>query len=141
MDKTCTNCKKTLSITSFSFKNKKKNIRHARCKPCVNFFGSKHYRANLEEYKARSKKHRPLLRKRNKKYFNEYKELKRCKYCSESTAVCLDFHHRDASQKESAISRLIASNHSIETILKEVSKCDVVCSNCHRKIHAGIIKE
>jgi len=31
------------------------------------------------------------------------------------------------------------AKYPLDTILKEVEKCIVVCSNCHRKIHGGKI--
>lgn len=67
-----------------------------------------------------------------------YKELKstlKCKNCFESDPVCLDFHHRDKSEKEFSISMVIRRGFSKEKILAEIAKCDVLCSNCHRKAH------
>jgi predicted HNH restriction endonuclease len=30
--------------------------------------------------------------------------------------------------------------NSIDSIIKEIDKCLVICSNCHRKLHAGLIQ-
>lgn len=59
-----------------------------------------------------------------------------CTKCSESDPVCLDFHHRDPTQKVLEISLAIAS-WSIKRIQAEIDKCDLLCSNCHRKLHAA----
>lgn len=47
-----------------------------------------------------------------------------------------DFHHIDPSHKESSIS-LLFQNGSISDIAKEVSKCELLCANCHRIRHHG----
>lgn len=46
-------------------------------------------------------------------------------------AVALDFDHLVPSEKKFNISQSIV-NHSWESILLEIAKCQVVCSNCHR---------
>jgi hypothetical protein len=42
----------------------------------------------------------------------------------------MDFDHRDPSTKVRAVTRMI--NGSIERMLAEAAKCDIVCANCHR---------
>lgn len=51
----------------------------------------------------------------------------------------LEFHHLDSDHKDFIIGRIRASNISWEKIIKEIRKCALVCSNCHKEIHAGII--
>jgi 5-methylcytosine-specific restriction endonuclease McrA len=51
----------------------------------------------------------------------------------------LEFHHIDPSTKEDKIGRMTKSTHSPE-LLAELAKCVLVCSNCHKMIHAGIIE-
>ena len=46
---------------------------------------------------------------------------------------CLDFHHRNPSEKEYAWNDMI--NLSDEQILEELEKCDVLCKNCHAELH------
>jgi hypothetical protein len=47
----------------------------------------------------------------------------------------LEFHHRDAGQKKFNQDLRALSNRSWESIVIEASKCQLVCSNCHREIH------
>jgi len=59
----------------------------------------------------------------------------KCKICNNTYHFsCYDLHHRDPSLKDFTISTAI-SGKSIEKILKEVEKCDLLCSNCHRLFH------
>lgn len=64
-----------------------------------------------------------------------------CKMCGESNSTCLDFHHRNPQEKAICIGSSITSGYSIERIKKEILKCDVLCANCHRKLHAEERKE
>ena len=47
----------------------------------------------------------------------------------------LEFHHKDPSQKDFNVS---SKGHcrSWERVKKEIEKCNLLCANCHREIHA-----
>ena len=45
--------------------------------------------------------------------------------------VCFDFDHRERRHKVASINHL-RKNASEEALRDEMSKCDLVCSNCHR---------
>ena len=69
-------------------------------------------------------------------FIEDYKSKRQCERCGESDIRCLDLHHRDPSEKEVEIARIArAKGWKQERILAELAKCDVVCANCHRKIH------
>ena len=57
----------------------------------------------------------------------------KCLHCGENDPVVLDFHHRDAKQKRFQLIGSLCYSHSRKVILEEVSKCDVLCANCHRR--------
>lgn len=50
-------------------------------------------------------------------------------------AVELDFHH--PGDKESGISKMKRRPKS--EIAKEINRCVVLCANCHRRVHAGVL--
>lgn len=59
-----------------------------------------------------------------------------CKVCEYNKNLsALEFHHRDPNKKDSKLDMRTLSNRSMEYILEEVSKCDLLCSNCHREYH------
>jgi hypothetical protein len=68
-------------------------------------------------------------------WFKKYKSSLKCANCGENDPICLDFHHTDSSLKDNHVSKMIGHGNSINSILKEISKCEVLCSNCHRKEH------
>lgn len=73
-----------------------------------------------------------------KEYLISYKGGK-CQICGYSRCRdAMDFHHIDSSTKTFSISN---SNiyKNMEKMKQEVDKCMLVCANCHREIHAGII--
>lgn len=77
-------------------------------------------------------------RKEKKKKAIEYKGGK-CIICSYSRCdSALEFHHLDPKQKDFSISTNI--NWSFDKIKTELDKCVLVCSNCHREIHEGLIE-
>jgi len=54
-----------------------------------------------------------------------------CADCGGRFAQCsMDFDHRDPSTKVKNVTSMIMG--SIERMLAEAAKCDIVCSNCHR---------
>lgn len=68
---------------------------------------------------------------RNKLLVKQHLEANPCVDCGESRLPTLQFDHRDPSEKYETISRLRQRPTSVETLLAEIAKCDVVCANCH----------
>lgn len=96
----------------------------------------KKYTSDLNEYK----KGKTLTnsesvinwRKRVKIKLVEYKGGK-CEICGYNKYVeVLEFHHKDTKEKDFTIS---GKSWSYERLKKEVDKCIIVCSNCHKEIH------
>jgi hypothetical protein len=80
-----------------------------------------------EEVRARVKKIR--------KYVQDYKTENGCSLCHENHPACLDFHHNDPSLKDGNIAQSIANGWGLDRLRKEIAKCTLLCSNCHRKMH------
>jgi DNA-binding MarR family transcriptional regulator len=71
-------------------------------------------------------------RSSKRKLIQELKSGKSCLDCGhEYPHFIMDFDHRPDEQKLFEISKA-ANSRSIEQILIEVNKCDLVCANCHR---------
>ena len=58
-----------------------------------------------------------------------------CVKCGESDPACLDFHHRDGDEKQANLA-VVGASWSQARLEEELAKCDVLCANCHRKLHA-----
>ena len=74
---------------------------------------------------------------RNRDYVRSRKELGGgCCICGEGRLPCLDFHHKDPNTKKFSI--VAMHNYSLRVIDEEINKCMLVCSNCHRVLHAKL---
>jgi hypothetical protein len=57
-----------------------------------------------------------------------------CSQCGYNKSMAaLDFHHLDPNEKEFSIGR--AYTKTLDSTLKELDKCIILCSNCHRELH------
>lgn len=100
---------------------------------------------NRQYQLAYYRKNRPAMIKRTndrKKELREWViELKReliCSVCGTSgkdNPWAMEFHHNDDYEKKDTVSFLVSGGYGRRRIMKEISKCFPVCSNCHRKIH------
>jgi hypothetical protein len=50
----------------------------------------------------------------------------------------LDFHHLDPNKKDFGVSAK-GYTYSWENVKKELDKCIMLCSNCHREVHGGYL--
>jgi hypothetical protein len=61
----------------------------------------------------------------------------KCAKCLQNFPDCVfDFHHLDKNIKEESPAKMMNTN-STEKIAQELSKCILLCANCHRKEHFG----
>jgi len=75
-----------------------------------------------------------------KQRLKEIKENSGCVDCGETNHIVLDFDH--LKNKKYGISRMIHDGFSWQAIKKEIEKCEVVCSNCHRiRTHERLTKK
>ena len=67
----------------------------------------------------------------NARVVDAFKDIP-CMDCGQTfPTVCMDFDHRNPEDKSFAIAAG-KGNRSLESLIAEIDKCDVVCSNCHR---------
>jgi len=112
--KICSKCKEDLSIENFYTKSSTGNrTRTPYCKKCqMNY--------NLQ---------REIKRKIQ---MIEYKGGKCIKCGYNKNIAALDFHHLESDNKDFNIAHV---GGGLEKMKKELDKCILVCSNCHREIH------
>lgn len=74
-------------------------------------------------------------RRRLRAWVNERKRERGCQRCGVTDPAVLDFHHRDPVEKEQAVGEMVTYGHGRASLKAEMEKCDVVCANCHRRLH------
>lgn len=90
-----------------------------------------HYR-NVERNAERTLQRRAALRA----WVHKYKERSEgCSRCEEDDPACLDFHHVNPDEKTKNVSALITYEPSLDRLVEEIEKCELLCANCHRKEH------
>ena len=63
----------------------------------------------------------------------------KCQVCGYDKYVgALEFHHINPEEKDFGIASK-GYTYSWDKVKKEIDKCVLICANCHREIHAGII--
>lgn len=95
----------------------------------------KWYYKNKSHALNHQKRMTSIRRAKNSILFDSH--VKPCVICSEPEPACIDFHHLDPALKVGSVSSMANQGYSEQAILTEISKCVCLCSNCHRKLHAG----
>lgn len=134
MIKICNTCTVEKSISEFRKDSTTTDGRRGECKGCSRLYHKSRY---VELYgdkaRARNRERYQLFSER----ITQIKAQKGCYYCIETEPVCLEFHHLDPSQKDFVLSG--GATRSWNKIVAEIDKCIVLCSNCHKKVHAGLL--
>ena len=115
-NKICIKCKKEKNISEFHYKVKTKNktTYHSYCKICLSKF-------HMQRWIDRKIK------------AVEYKGGK-CIECNyNKNYAALEFHHRNPLEKDYVWNDLKLRKWA--SILLELDKCDLLCSNCHAEKH------
>lgn len=136
MYKICGKCKNNKLLSEFSFKSVKKGLRQSNCKECHQKYSKLHYNNNKSLYFKKAIRNNKKYSERNYLIISNAKSVG-CKICKENCNACLDFHHLNGKDKLDNIAHL--NKYSVKYLQKEIKKCIVLCSNCHRKLHAGLI--
>lgn len=130
--KKCPGCNEVKDLSNF-YDDKKRKNKSAYCKSCFRNRLRKDYQNRKKYHLDRTANFRKAIRLE----IDNIKSEQGCLVCGESESSCLDFHHKDHKTKTATVSKLV-THKSRAGALKEIEKCIVLCSNCHRKFHAGL---
>lgn len=92
-------------------------------------------------WKARNAERVTDWRRRTKQILIDYKGGQ-CECCgfNKKCPSCYDFHHRNPNEKSFGIGEN-GVTRKIESLKKEVDKCDLLCKNCHAELHEELFLE
>lgn len=88
-----------------------------------------YYQANAAVFLARKQGRR----KRNKRIVDDLRARTPCSDCGKLYPPhVMDFDHVNGDDKVNDVLNLALSPVSVEKLMIEIAKCEIVCSNCHR---------
>lgn len=130
--KKCSKCLRILDESNFNWKIKGIRLQY-HCKDCSRAYIRNHYQNNIKYYVSKAQKRNRLIRKNAYSYLGPYLLSHPCVDCGEMDILVLEFDHIDRKMKDGEISHIIANGGNLDKIIREISKCEVRCSNCHRR--------
>lgn len=139
--KTCSRCNQPKSVDEF---NKKGEKYQPYCKPCSREYGREHYAKDRETNAAKSNLKRKKRMDGIRTDIRKLKESTPCLDCNQFYPwYVYDYDHVNG-KKTTHISEMIRNGAARWRIFSEITKCELVCANCHRERtfrRAGLSKE
>jgi len=124
----CCRCGEDKPEEEFPWKSKSDRKRNTTCKECKSEYNRQHYKKNHKEYNDRRKEY---VNQSRQKLFDYLKDHP-CVDCGESDPIVLEFDHV-RGEKEFSIAEYPRLGYNWERVEKEIAKCEVRCSNCHKR--------
>lgn len=121
-NKKCSRCK---NIGEFGKHKSRKDGLQSVCKKCKRKIHENFIKNNPKYLLKRNR----IRRGKARRLIYEYLSSHPCVDCGEQDPIVLQFDH--INDKRYTISKM--RSHSMSTIQKEISKCEVRCANCHQR--------
>lgn len=127
--KECIKCHKVKNIDDFPIRSDTGKLM-GKCKDCRKVYNREHYKNNKVKYR----KSRNMYKESVAMEIRTLKESTPCADCGNSYPYyVMDFDHLPGFKKEYNIGDLFNNRFFSKTrVHKEIAKCEIVCSNCHR---------
>jgi hypothetical protein len=134
--KICCRCSQPRPVEDFNKNRKRRDGLQSFCRTCDNGQRRAWYRQpGMKDAEiARNREQRRAI----VEWFAELKSRLKCDQCPENHPATLDFHHRNAEEKDFGLAELSRKSTNKDRILRELAKCQVLCANCHRKLHYNL---
>ena len=133
--KKCSLCHEEKDESLFNKKDKKRLQPY--CRPCDN-------KKSRERYAIKGVEHSKIVYERTKRvraemreFVNKIKETTPCADCGNYFPPYVLDHDHVEGDKVANIAKIVSQGLGMKKLTKELKKCEVVCSNCHRiRTHA-----
>jgi 5-methylcytosine-specific restriction endonuclease McrA len=126
----CSRCREVKPASEFSMRGSSGGRPDTYCRPCRSEYGKEHYAANRQRYIEQTRVRNQKRFRERVSFLLEYSRSHPCTDCGESDPVVLDFDHL----RDKAFHIAYGIHYRAwDQVLAEIEKCEVVCSNCHRR--------
>lgn len=127
--KVCTTCGEEKGRDEFY---RKGGELQSKCKECQRAYYRLYYERNKARFVSKNRRNKNRQRARLRAIMWSVKQ-RPCQDCGGTFHPwVMEFDHRDGTVKASAVADLASKGCPDARLLEEISKCDVVCANCHR---------
>jgi len=133
-EKVCSRCKKNKSFDDFhrrKSQNAGKGL-YTWCKECHAEYQKQAREPKKKESNKRIFELKKIRRLEIEKAIVKHLKITPCKECGETNILVLEFDHREPKEKKFCISHALQQVPSLLRLQIEISKCDILCSNCHK---------
>jgi hypothetical protein len=129
--KRCYSCDKEKPLADFPINRKRPDSRGSMCKDCKKIYNADYYTKTKDRHNPTRAERRERVRREARENVFAYLSDHPCVDCGETDIVVLDFDHQ--GDKSHEINAMIQAGRPWVEILAEIKKCEVVCSNDHRR--------
>lgn len=131
-EKICKVCRERKLLSAFHVYGKKTGGTRSLCKTCQNLQQKRWYKRNSRSHMENVRQSHRRTRSQVTTIVNELKRSP-CTDCGNSyPPSVMDFDHLDATTKKACVHHLVQKGRSLSMVMREIEKCELVCSNCHR---------
>lgn len=129
IDKVCRECGETKPLSDFHPNKQCRGGVVGTCKPCSSVRTRQWYKDNRGRRQQISNEKNRDRKRRAVEHFGD-----KCHDCGNTYPQCVyEFHHLDPKGKDMNPSKALAMSE--KRMWEELSKCIMVCSNCHKMRH------
>lgn len=130
--KICKDCGIEKPLEEYPTRGKSGRLR-TWCRSCANARGRKNYHKNRAANAAKINTNRQIRKAEISHSIRVLKESTACLDCGKHYAwYQMDFDHV-IGKKVSDISKMVKDGAAKDRIWSEITKCELVCANCHRQ--------
>jgi len=129
--KLCYTCREEKDLSEFNRSKARADGYNSICRVCSNARSKRYYKENREKHLGVISRQRAKGREARHEFIVEYLLEHPCAECGEPDPVVLEFDH--LGDKEMEISTAVHQGWGWSRLKKEIAKCQVLCSNCHKR--------
>jgi hypothetical protein len=128
----CIRCTDWKDESEFNIRNQERGYLQSVCRDCQKHDGRDRYANDTDRVKEINRLARQRSKKEAERYIYHYLSQSACTDCGEHDFSVLTFDHIKG-QKRMNIPDMVSGGYSLNSIMEEVKKTEVVCFNCHMR--------